>query len=196
MIIKHIFAASMACFFASSVFAASMNDSALDKRGNFVVSSDGECVRTKWTVASDPCAPEPPPAPKMVQAPPVSRIALEQRTIYFDFNEAELRTEGKAKLDSLANIVLQSKGIRHATVIGYADEIGKDADNLMLSQKRADAVREYLGSRIAVPTSVLLVQGKGATNSVTHCPETMKRTERITCLAKDRRVEVEFNYVR
>jgi len=38
------------------------------------------------------------------------------------------------------------------------------------------------------------VRGLGSSNPTTHCPKKMKRAERISCLAQDRRVEVEFTY--
>lgn len=184
---------------ASPVFAGPAQDDAINKSGSSVVSSYGECVRTKWTADKDPCAPDmPPPPPPRVQAPapaPVPKIALEQRTIYFDFNKAALSKESTQKLDALVGIIQSSKGIQRATVLGYADEIGSKDYNLALSQKRADAVQQYLASRVSIPTNVLMVGGKGATDSVTSCPKTLKRKERINCLAKDRRVEIEFNYV-
>lgn len=177
--------------------AQTAKDSVTTQSGSHAISSNGECVRTKWSAANDPCAPEPPPAPKTVAAPPPPpppTISLEQRTLYFGFNESELRPEGVAKLDSLIDIILRSKGIQRATVIGYADEIGDAEDNIALSQKRASSVEQYMATRVKIPTNVLLVNGKGATDSVTDCPKQMKRKERIECLAKDRRVEVEFNY--
>lgn len=188
---------------ASPAIAYTAQDSAISEGGRPVVSNFGECVRTKWQAPSDPCAPEPPPAPAAPAytppppppAPPVPQVSLEQRTVYFDFNKSELHAEGKAKLDSLIDIIIKSKGIRSATVLGYADEIGKPDKNLALSQQRANAVNDYMARRVTIPTSVLMISGKGEEGSVTDCPKNMKRKERIACLAKDRRVEIEFNYV-
>jgi outer membrane protein OmpA-like peptidoglycan-associated protein len=194
MMRTRLLAVLAALTFISPAMAATNQKEAVTKTGRAVVSTSGECVRTKWHAESDPCAPEPPPAPQ-AYVPPAPKVALADRTVYFEFNKAELSADDKAKLDSLAQIIINSKGIRHATVLGYADEIGKADANLVLSQKRAAAVNDYLATRITIPTSVLMVGGKGATNSVTNCPESMKRKERISCLAADRRVEVEFNYV-
>ena len=71
----------------------------LDKRGAAVYNSTGNCVRTMWQNAGDPCAPQPAPvAPKPVVAlpppplpplPPVKRTVISEaaRTVYFPFNK-------------------------------------------------------------------------------------------------------------
>lgn len=185
----------------SPVFAAGTDahDNVISHGGDTVRSTSGACVRTKWQKQSDPCAVKL-PEPKVVAAPappppPAPKVALEQRTVYFDFNKTALTAEAVEKLDNLVSIVKQSQAIRQVTVLGYADEIGTASYNLALSQKRAAMVEQYLASRISIPTNVLMVNGKGATDSKTDCPKTLKRQERITCLAQDRRVEVEFNYL-
>lgn len=158
-----------------------------------VVSSSGKCVRTKWRTADDACAPAPAPAP---QPTPAARMVLDQRTIYFDFNKSDLTPESIAKLNALIAAVQQSPDVRRAIILGYADEIGSDTANKKLSEARAAAVNGYLSSYLTIPTSVLMVDGKGATNSVTNCPKSMQRAQRIQCLAADRRVEIQFDYVR
>ena len=197
---NHFFALAL-CVTALSTpaaFAQTAKDAAITDAGKEVVSTNGNCVRTRWNSPSDPCAPE---VPKKVEAPapapaPVPQIALEERTIYFEFNKTALSAEAIAKIDSLVRVIIASKGIQNATVLGYADEIGKTGYNQKLSERRAAAVQGYLATRVTIPTSVLMVAGKGETDSKTTCPESMKRKERIACLAKDRRVEVEFNYAK
>ena len=188
---------------SSSAFAGGAQDRAVDSRGQAVVSSSGDCVRTKWDVAIDPCGKkaEAPakPAPKPVvqkHVTPEQKIAKEQRTVLFGFNKSDLTAEATAKLDSLVEIVKSSSYIKSATVVGYADRIGSNSKNIALSEKRAAAVQEYLSSRTSIPTKTLVVSGKGATNSVTNCSDKMKRSEKIACLAADRRVEVEFEYAK
>ncbi len=158
----------------------------------------GNCVRTKWDAAMDPCAPPAPPAPPpppVVQAPPPPpKISLDQRTIYFDFDSAKLTPEAVAKLDALVSIIQSSNQIIQAGVIGYADEIGNEAYNMALSQKRADAVEEYIASRVSIDTRVLELRALGESNSITTCDGIKNRAEKITCLAQDRRVEIAFKY--
>lgn len=184
-----------------SATPASAEDSqkaARDGWDGVVRNTFGNCVRTKWDAATDPCAPPaPPPAPPVAQTPPPPpppMVNLDQRTIYFDFDSAKLTPEGIAKLDALVDIIRSSNQIIQAGVIGYADEIGNEAYNLALSQKRADAVEQYIDSRVSIDTRVLELRGLGESNSVTSCDGITNRAEKITCLAQDRRVEVAFKY--
>jgi len=155
-----------------------------------VVSTGGKCVRTKWRTANDACAPAPAPRPT-----PAARMVLDQRTVYFDFNKSDLTSESVAKLNALINAVRQSPDVRRAIIVGHTDDIGSNADNEKLSKARAAAVNGYLSSYLTIPTSVLMVEGKGESNPVTSCPKSMKRKQRIACLAADRRVEIQFDYV-
>lgn len=199
---RYVWVALCSLAWGLPALAVPSQDSAISDGGRHVVSNNGECVRTKWQSPSDPCAPEPTPTPTPVvytppapTPPPALQPALDQRTIYFEFNKADLSPESIGKLDALIKIILSSKGVRSTTVLGYADEIGKSDKNMVLSQRRAQAVNDYIATRVTIPSSVLMVNGKGEEASVTDCPKRMKRKERIACLAQDRRVEIEFNYV-
>jgi len=170
------------------------DDAVLSKGNQKVVSTSGNCVRTKWQVGTDVCATAKPAPAKVAQAP-TPKIELEQRTIYFDFNKSGLTAAETAKLDKLVTIISHSKSITHATVIGYADVIGKESYNMILSQKRADTVEKYLASHVSIPTNTMVVAGKGTADPVTTCDTKMKRKKRIECLAQNRRVEIKFDYM-
>lgn len=172
-------------------------DTVIDDRSNIIVNTFGNCVRTKWNANNDECAPAPAPAPQPVAqpAPPPPAISLEQRTVYFDFDDATLNAEAVNKLNTLATIVRANPQIIKADIIGYADQMGDSDYNVALSQRRADAVDQYLSQLITVDTSVLEIRGLGESNSVTNCAGVTNRTEKIACLAADRRVEVQFKYM-
>ncbi len=178
--------------------AAEPKKTVRDDRTGIVVNTFGNCVRTKWDADQDICAPEKPePAPAPVAAPapaPAPVISLEQRTIYFDFDDASLTTDAVAKLETLAGIIRTSPHILGGDIVGYADEMGNSDYNVALSQRRAKAIDEYLSSRVSIPVNVVAVQGLGETNSVTNCEGISSREEKISCLAADRRVEVQFKY--
>lgn len=70
---------------------------------------------------------------------------LRQLTSYFPFDQAELSDQARAKLDEHRD-VLASNPLCTIYVLGHADEVGADAYNLELSEKRALAVVEYLAS--------------------------------------------------
>ncbi len=182
---------------SAALAASSAHDSALTKTKNVVVTERGDCVLTKWMNSSNPCGTkveEPKKVVKKAAPAPVESLTNDQRSIYFDLNSATLTLDSQAKLDALVAAVKASTGVKKATVIGYADALGKSDHNVDLSKRRAGAVQNYLASRINIPTSTSLVEGKGATDSVTNCPSSLKRPELVKCLAKDRRVEIELDY--
>ena len=63
--------------------------------------------------------------------------------IYFEFDKAYLRPESKKILDDIADQLRKNPGIK-LEIRGHTDNIGTPAYNQTLSEKRADAVMEYL----------------------------------------------------
>jgi len=109
----------------------------------------------------------------------------------FDFDRAVLRPEVKDVLDALA-VRLEGAQYDRLDIIGYTDRLGSDDYNQNLSERRAWAVARYLIDK-GVPLSKMRVQGRGERNSVmmsTECAE-LERDDLITCLQRDRRVEIE-----
>lgn len=181
--------------FTASAYAAPSEDAAYDKNKGPVVDSRGNCVRTQWQDKNDPCAP-PAPAPKPIARPvpkpaaPV--IAREARTIYFDFNKDSLTAESTAKLDQLADVINTSTAITDVTIHGFTDQIGTDSYNQALANKRVAAAKEYLDSKSRLKAEGD-IRGLGKSSPEAACATVKKRAEKITCMAKERRVEIEFN---
>lgn len=65
--------------------------------------------------------------------------------VLFDFNQATLKPGTKEKLAKVSGILLAYPTL-HVNVEGHTDSIGSDEYNMKLSQRRADAVRDYLTS--------------------------------------------------
>ena len=76
-------------------------------------------------------------------------------------------------------------------VTGHTDRIGTQQYNQKLSERRADAVRDYLVSK-GVPRDRIETLGMGKTQPVPGvvCTQTNMKAL-IACLAPNRRVEVE-----
>lgn len=68
--------------------------------------------------------------------------ALEQ-TIYFDYNEASIREDGKVILTKLAQMMIKDNGLK-IEIEGHCDERGSTEYNLHLGERRARAVEKYL----------------------------------------------------
>lgn len=75
------------------------------------------------------------------------------------------------------------------TVTGHTDRIGSDAYNQKLSERRAEAAKNYLVGK-GVSANRLAAVGKGESSPVVTCND-RKRSGLIECLAPNRRVEVE-----
>ena len=190
-------ASLLAMLVATPVFASSAEDAAYDKRSQPVYDSKGACVRTKWQEASDPCAPAtvaaPAPAPTPAPAPaPIPQVALEQRTIYFDFDSAVLTGKAQAKLDQLAQIINSSAAIADVRIHGFTDQFGSSSYNEVLANKRAAAVKGYLDGQSRLASTVAEVKGLGKSSPAEGCESLKARDEKIACMAKERRVEIEF----
>jgi OOP family OmpA-OmpF porin len=184
--------------------SGSSRDAVIDERGGKVVDSRGNCVRTKWMEANDPCAPPaPPPVPVAEPAPvppppppaPTRQLHKGDLTVYFDFDKSSLTQESSAKLDRLAALLKEDVTVKGARIVGYTDSIGKRDYNMKLSQKRADVVNDYIRSRGYLGTTSAEVRAFGPENPVTDCSSVKGRTALISCKAPDRRVEIEIEYV-
>jgi outer membrane protein OmpA-like peptidoglycan-associated protein len=65
--------------------------------------------------------------------------------VLFNFDQATLKPEAREKLAKVSGILLAYPTL-HMNLEGHTDSIGSDEYNMKLSQRRADAVRDYLTS--------------------------------------------------
>jgi len=143
--------------------------------------------------AMQPPAPPPPPPPPP-PAPGLQKITLATKAL-FDFDKAVLKPEGKTAIDTevLSKLANVSK-LELVLVTGHTDRIGTQAYNQKLSERRADAVRDYLVSK-GVAKDKIETLGMGKTQPVPgvvcNQPYPKERKALIECLAPNRRVEVE-----
>ncbi len=127
------------------------------------------------------------------RGPVLEKVSL-STDVLFDFGKAELKPEGKQKLDEFAGRISDAQ-LEAIVATGHADRIGKDDANQKLSEARAQAVRQYLDGKVA--TQNIEVAGKGEAEPVTGAacdrmgPEQRKNRKLVECLQPDRRVEIE-----
>ncbi|MCL2076262.1 MAG: OmpA family protein [Betaproteobacteria bacterium] len=188
----------------------------IDQRGEVVTSGAGLCWRTGyWTpaaAANDPAgcqcdrdlmpaavcdgaaAPAAPARPEARVAPD-AKVTLAADAL-FDFNKAELRPEGRAKLDEVAARANQIN-LEVIIAVGHTDRIGGSAYNQRLSERRAAAVKDYLVSQ-GVAADRVYTEGRGKTQPVTGdaCDnlgrEHGSNKKLVECLQPDRRVDIEL----
>lgn len=79
--------------------------------------------------------------------------------IYFPFDESNLEPSAKVAMDGLIE-EMKDKSIQRVTILGYADNIGMDNYNHLLSEERAKNVAAYLIGR-GIMVNKVDVQGLG-----------------------------------
>jgi outer membrane protein OmpA-like peptidoglycan-associated protein len=84
--------------------------------------------------------------------------------VHFDFGKATLRPESFAELEELVSYLKNKDEIR-IEIAGHTDNVGQDADNLKLSQQRADAIRNYVLKKGIQPARII-AKGYGAAEPV------------------------------
>jgi len=157
-----------------------------------IVECDPDLVPKPPPPAPPPAAaPPPPPPPPPAPAPQVQKITLASKAL-FDFDKAVLKPEGKAAIDT--EIIAKLKDVQKLELVlvtGHTDRIGTQAYNQKLSERRADAVRDYLVSK-GVAKDKIETLGMGKTQPLPGVVCNQKALkELIACLAPNRRVEVE-----
>jgi outer membrane protein OmpA-like peptidoglycan-associated protein/tetratricopeptide (TPR) repeat protein len=68
------------------------------------------------------------------------------KNIFFDVNKFELKTESQVELEKLVQLLNENPTLK-IEISGHTDNIGKPAENLILSNNRAKAVVNYLVSK-------------------------------------------------
>jgi outer membrane protein OmpA-like peptidoglycan-associated protein len=77
----------------------------------------------------------------------------------FEFDKAELKPEDRELLSRIAGILITSHDYT-ISVNGHTDDVGSDAYNQKLSERRAQAVRDYL-VQAGLSPDILSVEGHG-----------------------------------
>ena len=99
----------------------------------------------------------------------------------FEFNKADLRPQDREVLSRIAGIILTSHDYT-IHVVGHTDDVGTAAYNQGLSERRAQAVRDYLVNA-GLPAGILTVEGLGKSLPLVKGTSEAAR-------AKNRRVEL------
>lgn len=93
-----------------------------------------------------------------------SKQAQYFKTIRFETNNAKL---DKSAIDALNKTIAQMKANKNVKFVihGHADNSGTDAENMKLSIKRADAVKNYIVSK-GIKATMISCEGFGSTKSL------------------------------
>ncbi|GAB6852485.1 OmpA family protein [Paraburkholderia kururiensis] len=119
-----------------------------------------QCAAKPQPAPAPVVVPPPPPPPP---APPPQKVSLEGDT-NFDVDRATLKPEARGRLDAL---IAAAGGVTFGTVTvnGYTDSTGTAAHNQGLSERRAQAVAQYLQEH-GLKARQYVVHGYGESNPV------------------------------
>jgi outer membrane protein OmpA-like peptidoglycan-associated protein len=126
-----------------------------------------------------------PPLPRQQRQPVGQGLGGGQpmvlEAVTFGTGSARLQTGAYVELDSIAKVLVANPSLR-VEIGGHTDEGGTPADNMHLSNLRAEAVRNYLVAK-GVPFQQMIARGYGS--SMPRTPDTTPRGR-----AANRRVEI------
>jgi len=114
----------------------------------------------------------------------LSSIVLNQK-IEFTTGSTLLTSNSKHVLKEIADLIKNSE-ITNIQIVGHTDNQGKDGQNIILSQKRAESVKKYLIDQ-GIPTSLLEAVGRGSSESV---------ADNSTSIGRKKNRRVEFKIVK
>jgi OmpA-OmpF porin, OOP family len=190
----------------------------VDSRGAPVMSGFGTCVRSSFGPAPqwiDKChgerpvpvaqavapvaMPAPAPAPIVVAAaaplPVYEKVSLDANVL-FDSSKSALLPAGR---DTLDQFVAKIHGLDSQSIaaIGYADRMGSDASNQILSEQRVDAVKAYLVGK-GIRAERVETSARGETRPTTSTGECKdaNNAKNVACMQPDRHVFVEISGTR
>lgn len=129
----------------------------LDSDGDGILDAQDKCPTVPAPGTADGC-----PVKVIEEVVVIEKFTLEG--VNFDNDSAKLRPESFIILDKAAE-TLNKWGTVKVEVAGYTDSVSSVEYNLALSQRRADAVRDYLVSK-GVAADRLTTKGYGKANPV------------------------------
>jgi outer membrane protein OmpA-like peptidoglycan-associated protein len=86
-------------------------------------------------------------------------MTLDSKSVRFDFDKADIKPEYRDTLNRIAGILMTLKGYT-ISVYGYTDDVGSQSYNLQLSQRRAQAVHDFL-VQAGIPAPIITTKGFG-----------------------------------
>lgn len=201
---KTLLAAALGLLVAGSLPAQAeeemVNNYVKDSAGVVVTDSAGDCVRTYDMTKErlEECGYKTmevvvEKTPEMVEVAVVEAgTVLEHvvvENIQFAFDSSELTATSKAMLDDAVTRLAPYKELirnetTHVTITGHTDSTGPAEYNQGLSERRANAVADYMANSLGVDRARMQVSGEGEANPVASNDTREGR-------AKNRRVEVD-----
>ncbi len=110
-------------------------------------------------VSEQPPTPAPAPVPSLTPAPQPPQPVAGLSDVFFDFDRFTVRSDAQSVLDADAG-VLKLQPDQQIVIEGHCDERGTSAYNLVLGERRARSVQNYL-QVLGVPASQIRITSYG-----------------------------------
>jgi outer membrane protein OmpA-like peptidoglycan-associated protein len=115
---------------------------------------------------------------------PIKQNAKEiLNNIFFDTAKWDLKPESTVELDKLVALLKTNPDVP-IEISGHTDDVGKDTDNVILSQKRAKSVVNYL---VEKGVNAIKIKSEGYGKTRPYLPNTSDENRKL-----NRRIEVKF----
>ena len=145
-----------------------------------------------WTAG---CHADVPATVAAARLPIYEKVAFDANVL-FDSNKSSLRSAGRDTLDAFVKDIggLEAQSVR---ATGYADRMGSENSNQILSEERASAVKSYLVSK-GVATDRIHTGARGETRPSTQAMECKdgNNAKNVACMQPDRHVFIEISGMR
>lgn len=138
--------------------------------------------------------PVPVAAPAIPEALKVTNLRTDGLFAFGRSNISDMNPQGIASLNSLVyDLKKNASAINTIDIKAYTDRIGSPSANLVLSQRRAEAVKSFmLSNDLPIDPNAIHAVGMGVSND-TSCSGNQPKKALIDCLAADRKVVVQVN---
>lgn len=121
-------------------------------------------------------------AERNIMLQPLKKHSKINLMVFFDFDKSELRPESRQELEYL-RLLMEKHPSLQVEIAGHTDAIGSDQKNIELSQRRAQAVVDYLVEQGIAPHRLKAVgYGKSKPVASNHTEEGRQLNRRTECV--------------
>ncbi len=137
--------------------AGTVNGCPKDTDGDGIPDNVDKCINKRGSAANNGC-------PVELTEEAKATLGAYAKTIQFNTGKSSFKPGVTATLDKVAGVMKEFKEVKF-NVEGHSDSVGNDANNLKLSQRRAQAVLDYLATH-GIEGSRLRAIGYGEANPI------------------------------
>ena len=124
--------------------------------------SEPRVPKTPLPIVKEESSPVLTPAPVVPPPETVSPLPTRLVDVFFDYNQYRVRKDGLSNLEADARLLAAKYSNQNVVIEGHSDERGTEDYNLVLGERRAQIVKDYLVD-LGVPSDKLQVISYGKT---------------------------------